>query len=117
MKTTNVTVIIAALLLGGRLAWGQALQEATNASMSAAELMRLLPAGPDMDSPSDIKQWKNLKAHGEALIPVIADAIQHSTNTMEIGRLVGLALEIPGDHSKFRPRLHTLLDGDEKANC
>jgi len=113
MKTTTLAAIFAGLLLAGWMTAGQTDQGGTNASMSVAELMRLLPAGPDMDSPDDLRNLQTLKSIGPGLLPVIADAMDRSTNLVETSRLVALALEIPGDRSPIIPRLHRLLDGGE----
>lgn len=106
---------MAALFLGGRVACAQTQQGPTNASMSVAELMRLLPAGPDMESPEDIRNLQTLKSVGPRLFPVIAEAMDQSTNVVETSRLVALAMEIPGDHSPLIPHLHKLLDRGENA--
>ena len=94
---------------------GQTEEGMTNASMSVAELMRLLPAGPDMDSPDDLRNLQTLKSVGPRLLPVIAEAMDHSTNVVETSRLVALAMEIPGDRSPVIPGLRKLLDKGEKA--
>lgn len=115
MKTTTLALILAAMFLGGLIVVGQTAQETKEASMSVADLMRLLPAGPDMDSPDDLRNLQTLKSVGSRLLPVIAEAMDHSTNVVETSRLVALAIEIPGDRSPIIPGLHRLLDNGEKA--
>lgn len=115
MKANVFTSILACLLLGAGMTAGQSEQRGTNASMSVSELLGLLPAGLDMDSPNDLRNLRTLKSIGPSLLPVINEAMDRTTNVDQTSLHVSLAVEIPGDHSSLVPRLHRLLDGEDEA--
>lgn len=117
MKVTYISfvAILLALFVNSQMAGGEEMQSVTNAPISVNELMYLLPAGPDIDSPLDHQRLQTLRSIGPGLLPVIAEAIDNSPTMIQTSRLIALAEGIPGDHSPLIPRLYKLLDSGAEA--
>ncbi len=88
----NVATVVVAVLLMASVtkALCQTNHASTKGPITKEERLVLLPKRIDMIEPGEVANEQKLKSYGGSLLPVIAEALADSTNTFEIGRLVGL---------------------------